>query len=96
MQKKTIIKILERVKDFSRQKYKVEIKGIFGSYVRQEAKRNSDIDILVDFYKDADLLDLSGLSLFLEKELKRRVDVVPLSSLRKEIRPNVLREAIYL
>lgn len=96
MQKKTIIKMLEKIKEPSRQKYKAEIKGLFGSYVSGKAKKDSDIDVLVDFHKDADLLNLVGLSLFLERMLKRKVDIVPISSLRKEIKSGILREAVYL
>ncbi len=47
--------------------------------------KESDIDVLVDFQEDADLLDLVGLGLFLEERLGRRVDVVPRKALRKEI-----------
>ena len=76
--------------------YKAEIKGIFGSYVRGEQTDDSDIDVLVEFQRGADLFDLVGLSQFLEEHLSCRVDVVTLSSLRDELRPYVLREVIYL
>ena len=96
MQKNTILKILTDVKKLARQNYKAEIKGIFGSYVRGEANKTSDVDVLVDFREEADYLDLVGLALFLEKKLRHKVDVVPLSSLRKEIKAGVLKEALYL
>jgi len=37
-----------------------------------------------------------NLSLFLEKKLKRKVDIVPQSSLREEIKGVILKEAVYL
>lgn len=76
--------------------YKAEIKGIFGSYVTGKMKTSSDIDILVDFYKGADIFDLVGLSLFLEAKLKHKVDIVPQASLRREIKETVLKETFYI
>ncbi|MFH0772082.1 MAG: nucleotidyltransferase domain-containing protein [Candidatus Omnitrophota bacterium] len=96
MKKDEILKILVSLKDNVRRQYRAEIKGIFGSYVKGKAKKGSDIDILVDFNENADLFDLVDLSLFLERKLKQKVDIVPRESLRKEIRESVLREAVYI
>jgi len=84
------------LKDRARQKYKAEIKGIFGSYARGDQTGESDIDVLVEFQHDADLFDFVGLSQLLEEHLSCKVDVVPLSSLREEIKPYVLKEVVYL
>ncbi len=91
-----ILIIIKGLKDQVRRNYKAEIKGIFGSYVRGEQTSQSDIDVLVEFHHGADLFDFVGLSQFLEERLSRKVDVVPLSSLREEVKPYVLREAVYL
>ncbi len=91
-----ILHILNGLKQEVRQRYKAEIKGIFGSYVRDEEKKESDIDVLVEFDEGANLLDLTGLSLFLEEKLNCRVDVVPESAIRKEIKDSILKEAAYL
>jgi predicted nucleotidyltransferase len=96
MRKSRILRILGSLKESIRQEYKAEITGIFGSYVKGNAGKGSDIDILVNFAPEADLFDLVDLSLFLEQKLKRKVDIVPQSSLREEIKGNVLKEAIYL
>ena len=45
MLREEIIKILQEIKEEIRIKYKAEIKGIFGSYAREEAKQGSDVDI---------------------------------------------------
>jgi hypothetical protein len=91
-----ILHLLNGLKQEVRQRYKAEIKGIFGSYVRAEEKKESDIDVLVEFDEGANLLDLTGLSLFLEEKLNCHVDVVPESAIRKEIKDSILREAAYL
>jgi predicted nucleotidyltransferase len=76
--------------------YKAREIGLFGSFVRGEQSADSDIDLLVEFDEEADLFDLVGLALFLEEELQRKVDVVPKSALRAEIRDSVLREVVTL
>ncbi|MEW6118439.1 MAG: nucleotidyltransferase domain-containing protein [Nitrospirota bacterium] len=44
-----IKEVLEEHKDEVRQKYRIREIGIFGSFVRREQKKGSDIDILVEF-----------------------------------------------
>ncbi|MEA3221871.1 MAG: nucleotidyltransferase family protein [Thermodesulfobacteriota bacterium] len=89
MKKDEILKILEGVKKDVRQRYKAEIKGIFGSYARGEEKEGSDIDVLVSFLEDATLFDLVRLGDFLEERLHCRVDIVSQRSIRKEIEPYI-------
>lgn len=64
--------------------------------MREEENDKSDLDVLVEFEEEANLLHLVGLSLFLEEKLHLPVDVVPYDSVREEIRSHVLKEAIYL
>lgn len=94
MTSENILTTIKSLKEHINQNYKAEIKGIFGSYVRNEQTSQSDIDILAEFQPDADLFDFVGLSQFLEEQLNCRVDVVPIDSLREELKPYVLREAI--
>ncbi|MFZ2148311.1 MAG: nucleotidyltransferase family protein [Sedimentisphaerales bacterium] len=96
MAEENILTIIGGLKDQVRRNYKADIKGIFGSYVRGEQTGQSDIDVLVEFHHGADLFDFIGLSQFLEERLNCKVDVVPLSSLREEVKPYVLSEAVYL
>ncbi len=44
-----IKEILKKQKPAIRERYSVSKIGIFGSYVRGEQKRKSDVDILVEF-----------------------------------------------
>ena len=96
MAAENILTTIESLKDQVSRDYKAEIKGIFGSYVRGEQTSQSDIDVLVEFHSSADLFDFVGLSQFLEERLGCKVDVVSLSSLREEIKPDVLKEVVYL
>ena len=96
MKRDEILMTLEAVREEVRQRYKAEIRGIFGSFARGDDREQSDIDVLVEFQEGADLFDFVGVSLFLEEKLLCNVDIVPQSSLREEIKPYVLEETIYL
>ncbi len=75
---------------------KVRKIALFGSHAVGRARRNSDIDFLVDFEKGADLFDQVGLKDDLQQFLKKNVDVVTRGSLNKYIRGRVLKEAVDL
>jgi len=96
MTRDEILRTLESLKDEVRQKYKAEIKGIFGSYSRGEQKKDSDLDVLVDFLEGATLFELAGLGDFLEQKLRCKVDVVSRRALREEIKPYVYDDLIEL
>lgn len=93
---KEIISTLNSLKDVIKKEYKAEIVGVFGSYVRGEQKETSDVDVLVRFFEGASLFDLVGLGDFLEERLGVKVDVVPIDTIRKEIKEAVLKEAVYI
>lgn len=96
MVKQEIIDALQELNDEIREKYRAEIKGIFGSFVRGEQKESSDIDILVTFFEGATLFDFVGLSDYLEGKLNLKVDIVPIDTIRGEIKQTILKQAIYL
>jgi predicted nucleotidyltransferase len=66
--------------------------GLFGSTVRGEARKGSDIDILVEFRGTKSLLDLARLEIELERNLKRKVDVLTYNSLHPLLRETILKE----
>ncbi len=91
-----IIKALSNLKVEVKARFKAEIKGIFGSFVRTEEKPDSDIDVLVEFLPTANLFDMAELTLFLEEKLHRTIDVVPECGIRPELKQNILREVVRL
>jgi len=68
--------------------------AIFGSFVRGEAKKDSDIDILVEFKGEKSLLDLVALKLELEELLGKEVDVLTYNSIHPFIRETILKEQV--
>ena len=69
-----IIKKLEKEKNKLKERGVKKI-GLFGSYAKGKQKDGSDIDILVTFDK-IDFDNYMDLISFLEKVLKRKVDLV--------------------
>jgi predicted nucleotidyltransferase len=84
------------VKDVVSRQFRAEIVGVFGSYARGQQTSSSDLDVLVNFQPGATLFDLVGLADFLEERLSVRVDIVPVDTLREEIREQVLKETLRL
>ncbi|MCO6487213.1 MAG: nucleotidyltransferase family protein [Phaeodactylibacter sp.] len=72
--------------------------GLFGSYVRGEQKKASDIDIFIDFRPEEENFDnLMGLYDLLEDIFQgNQVDVVTLNGLSPYIGPKILNEVEYV
>jgi predicted nucleotidyltransferase len=67
--------------------------ALFGSFARDEARPDSDVDLLVDL--DQHTFDrYMDLKLRLEDLLGRHVDLVPIEKLKGSVRDQILREAI--
>jgi len=75
-------------------RYGIKEAAIFGSTVRGERRRGSDIDFVVEMPKNKSLLDLIGLQLDLKTEFKTNIDVVTYESLHPMIRKHVLMEQV--
>lgn len=68
--------------------------GIFGSYARGEAKKKSDIDILVKVPKKVDLYDFIGIKQELEEDLMRKVDLITYKGIRPELKEKILHDEV--
>jgi predicted nucleotidyltransferase len=66
--------------------------GIFGSYARGEQKKNSDIDILIQF--KGNLLDLVGIEQELEKTLNKKVDLLTYKGIHHLLKERILDEEV--
>ena len=98
---KEIDKIISKLNDLKpeiKKRYKVTEIGIFGSYVRNEQTKDSDIDILVDFNDDAEisLLSFCAFQNWLSDTLNKNVDLVMKNALKPRIGKRILSEIIYL
>lgn len=77
-------------------KYRVTEMGIFGSFVRGEQNKRSDIDILVDFSEIPDLLKFIELERYLRKLLKKKVDLVDKQGIRPQLKEIITRDVVYI
>ena len=71
--------------------------GIFGSFARDAADAESDLDVLVEFAPGKKTYDnLFDLGALLEGRCGRRVELVTMDSLSPHLGPKILREARYV
>ncbi|MCX6868823.1 MAG: nucleotidyltransferase family protein [Verrucomicrobia bacterium] len=71
--------------------------GVFGSFARNEATADSDVDVLVSFApQDRTFENLYQVGEALEEVFHRRVDLVTEDSLSPYIGPHILREVKYV
>ena len=73
--------------------YHVDTLEIFGSFVRGEATKDSDLDLLVTFDEDPTLFKFVALENHLSDMLSVKVDLVMKESLKPRIGKRILAEA---
>jgi predicted nucleotidyltransferase len=93
-----IRQILEAQEDYLAVEYGVRIVGVFGSYVRGEQRRDSDVDILIELERPPriSLIGLVELEYYLGDLLGMKVDVAIKRNLRKRIGERILSEVVPL
>jgi predicted nucleotidyltransferase len=77
-----------------RERYGVRSLGIFGSYVRGEQGKRSDLDILVEFDRVPTLFEFVRLERHLSQQLGVKVDLVMKSALKPTIGRYILEEVV--
>lgn len=93
-----IEKILEVHKVELRRRYGIKELVIFGSYVRGEERKDSDLDLLAEFEERAKigLLEFIKVESHLSDLLGVKVELVEKSALKPRIGRRILKEVIYL
>lgn len=111
MEKKMLTReeIIEKLKENREilKKYGVKKIGIFGSYVRGEQKRDSDIDLVVEF--DLSMFDKNFKGLFdafmevsfcIEMLFDKKIDILTPDSIKtiriKEVAEEIERSIVYV
>ena len=75
-----------------RERYGVRALWLFGSHVRKEQRKTSDLDILVEFDRVPSLLEFVRLERHLGEVVGKRVDLVMKSALKPAIGRHILAE----
>jgi predicted nucleotidyltransferase len=94
MRRAEAISTLRRFLPELRSEFRVRRLALFGSTARDEARDDSDLDLLVDFDAGPTFDSFMGVKLFLEDHLGRKVDLVTPAALKPRMRPVVEREAV--
>ncbi len=83
--------ILPILKEYGAQKA-----ALFGSFIRGQARKNSDIDILVQLDESVSLFEFVRLKLKLEETLNRKVDLVEYETIKPLLRERILSEQVII
>jgi uncharacterized protein len=90
----TFIRILRQKLPLLKERYQVESLGVFGSFVRNDQRLGSDLDLLVSFRNPPSLLQFIELENYLSDLLGIRVDLVMKDNLKRRIGKRILQEVM--
>ncbi|MBL7718149.1 MAG: nucleotidyltransferase family protein [Flavipsychrobacter sp.] len=77
------------------EKYNVKTLGLFGSYSRNDASDNSDVDLLVDFSEPIGI-EFVDLADELEDLLRHKVDLVSVKAVKQKYLELIQKDIIYV
>lgn len=92
---KTIEEIKEKVTPILKEDGIIR-SSIFGSIVRGEDTKKSDIDMLVEVPSGFSLFDLVGLQYKLEEKLGKKVDLHTYRAIHPRLKNRILAEHVYI
>lgn len=91
-----ILSLLQVYYTCNKDKFGIEKIGLFGSFARNEARPDSDVDILISLEKP-DLFTYSIITRQLETVFGRKVDLISAKSILKDsFRNNLEKEVVYV
>ena len=93
MNKNAITSIIKENLPELQREYKINLLKLFGSYAKNQQNPDSDVDILVDFNEDINLIQFIKLKNALSEMLNMNVDLVMENELKKRIKNRILKEA---
>ncbi len=96
MNKSEILRLLQTNKLTLMERFSVTDLAVFGSFARDEATDESDLDILVTFDNPATSRSYFGVQFYIEDLTGRAVDLVTDRALRPELRPSVERDCVHV
>jgi len=94
MRRAEVIDLLSARRDEIVRRFGVRSMSLFGSVARDEARPDSDVDVLVEFDGPTTFDGHMGLLIFLEDLLGRRVDVITAKGLKPRLRPLIDRDLV--
>ena len=89
-----VLELLRQHKPALKERFGVSEISLFGSFARDEATEESDIDLVVKFGVKPTFRSYFGAQIYLEDLFGRKVDMARRHELRKEILPYVDRDLV--
>ena len=89
-----IMTVIRKDMPYLQEKYSVRNLWLFGSHARGEERRESDVDILVEFEEPPSLLGFLALERRLSELIDKKVDLVMRSALKPAIGERILQEVV--
>ncbi len=98
MTKDEILKKLKDIKPDLEMEFHITKLALFGSYARNEAKKESDIDLLFEIEKDSKftLFGFAKMKSQLEDIFKIKVDLVKENGLKERLKKYVYKDVVYV
>ncbi len=96
MDKEYVLDYLKKNKMKLKDKYGVVKIGLFGSYARNEQKKDSDIDIAVELQATNSFRSFFALKDELEKSFGKKIDLGIEHSLKPIVKKYIEKEIIYV
>ncbi|SOD96742.1 hypothetical protein SAMN06269250_5472 [Spirosoma fluviale] len=96
LNKQTVLQFIQRNREHIKS-FGVARIGLFGSFVRNEQRVDSDIDLLVDYeVGKASFRNLMDLAFFFEDSFHRKIELVTPSSLSERLKQYIAKEVEYV
>lgn len=96
MRRDEVLKLLAQHKPELIQRFGITDLALFGSTVRDTARPDSDVDVLVSFDGPATAKRYFGVQFYLEDLLGCPIDLVTDKALRPQLRPYIEASAIHV
>ena len=94
MNRDEVLETLRKHKQVLRERFDVTGLALYGSFARNQATPESDVDVLVKFAAPPNWRRYFGAQAYLEDLFSRPVDLSTIGEVRSAIRPYVERDAI--
>ncbi|MFO7659639.1 MAG: nucleotidyltransferase family protein [Candidatus Cloacimonadaceae bacterium] len=94
--KDELLKVIKKHKPELQSKYPIKKIGLFGSWIRNEQKKSSDIDALIELSEPISIFQFIDIQEYLEKILGKKVDLVTTNALKPAIKKSILSEVQFL
>lgn len=96
MRKEEALKILAEHKPELIKRFGITDLALFGSTARDEARDDSDIDVMVEFDGRSTAKRYFGVQFYLEDLLERPIDLVQKNVIRPELKPYIEKDLIHV